>query len=835
MSMPDKPISTLRIRLALVCSLLLLAISALAQTSESTAEQLLLESTREQYRLDNESRQNEWEKVQNSWAQTLAEIEQFITNEPDHDEESIKYSMDRIDQLLEQAEASIKTSEDALSTNNLLLEGLGESPISASEPQSLTATRDQLKTIQAFYENQISKLNDLSQNAANLKLALSQVRRQEFAEIVTARIALPFLPSTITTALNTVSSRIAGFAISIHQWRNAHEGSAQLWSTRIIIIGSIVLAFFLGRFINRRYGRIPDIESPTHSRKLSAALAQGVATGLIPVTIIGVLYVFLNSVYSIESDRFNRTINILLAHLLALSITITLCIAILSPRFPQWRLTSLGERTSSRIGKGLIYLIIVVVLDSLVFRFLDIDLEYVTSFSVIESRTTSFFATVFTILKAGGLIFLSRPSVWIELDDAILDQEKSAMDKIWALVRASIIVLAVISIVLCLTGRVYLGGYIAFAILVTILLFGICFVIRQAAHESVGYVIRQKWFRRSFNLRIITLQKIMLWAKFIIDPLIFGAALFVILTFWGVPVERLLQLLQTAFNGFDIGNLRISLRGILLSIIVFIALMKLTRFIQAFTKQNIFPRSSQNLAEQHNTLTIINYLGVIIALTASVAALGIDFQTIAIILGALSVGIGFGLRNVVSNFVSGLLLLVEKPIKVGDWIQIGEHEGFVKDLKFRSTELETFQQASVIIPNADLISQPVVNMTFADNKGRIEIPVSVAYGTDPVFLHNLLVDLGNAHPDVLDDPSPMVMFMNFGESSLDFELRCFTSNVVFKTMIASELRFQIERTLEDNNIEIPFPQRVIHVSKSEPDQDSGEQHGNDSDSKSQTP
>ena len=798
-------------RLILACCLLGLSFLLAAQENPPTAEKLLLEATKEQYKLDNESREKQWLSVQNRWAQTLSDIEQFVNNDVNHNEQSIGDSLDGIDRLIEDAKTSIKNSTDALKTNKLLLEGLGNSPISGSEPESLTETRNQLKLIQSFYENQIKKLDELSTNAENLKLALSQLRRTELAEIIKARLALPFLPSTITTALKTATTRTAGFVISMREWRTKHSKSSQLWATRIVIVLSIALAYFLGKFINQRFGRNPDIESPTHSRKLSAAVAQGVATGLIPMTIIGVLFTFLNSVYAIDTENFNRFINTVLGHLLVLSIAITLCIAILSPRYPQWGLTSLSASSSSRIGKGLIFLILVVILDSLIFTFLNIEPDYVSSFSVNESRTTSFFGTIFNVLKAVGLIYLCRPSIWVDIDDKFTEKESNAVDTLWALIRGSVIVLSCISIIASFMGHVYLGGYITFGIFITMILFGICIVVRHAAHDSVSFIIKQKWLRKNFNLRIVTLQKIKFWAQFIIDPLIFGAALLIILPFWGVPVEKLLQWVRSAFDGFNIGELRISLKGILLCIIVFIALMRLTRFIQTFTKQNIFPKSSQNLAEQHNTLTIINYLGVIIALCASIAALGIDFQTIAIIMGALSVGIGFGLRNVVSNFVSGLLLLVEKPIKVGDWIQIGEHEGFVKDLKFRSTELETFQQASVIIPNADLISQPVINMTFADQKGRIEVPVSVAYNTDPVLLHNLLIDLAQAHPDVLNDPGPMVMFMNFGESALDFELRCFTSNVINKTLIASELRFQIERLLKDKEIEIPFPQRVVHM------------------------
>ena len=806
------------IRFSAFCFFYVFVSTLQAQAQTSSAQTLLLEATKEQYKLDNETREQNWDKVQQKWAQTLAEIEQFVNNDAGQNQEDIDYTVDAIDRLIEDAKFSIKEAKDSLSTNKLLLQGIGDAPAGSDEPANLTATRDQLRRIQIFYTNQIDKLEQLTSNAENLKIALSQLRRTEFAQIIKTKIALPFLPSTVTTAIKTVSSRFAGFVISSREWRKEHADSAQLWTTRISIILAILSAYFTGKFIKRKFGRNPDIEHPTHSRKLSAAIAESIATGIIPITVLTILYGLLNSVYSIDSDRFHSIINTIIGHLFFLSIAVTLCLAILSPRFPQWRLTTLNAKTSSKIGKGLIFLIIVSVTDSLIFSFLNIEPESVFSFTDAESRTTSFFSAIFHILQASTLFYLSRPSIWQNDDEFHSEHEQTALGTIWTITRFTIMIMAITSIVATVLGYSYLGGYLTFGIFITIVLFGLSFLIRKAARDLVGFIIKQKWLRKNFGLRIITLQKIKFWAEFIIDPIIFGTALLIIMPFWGVPVEKIFQGLRTAFDGFNIGELRISLKGILLCIIVFIVLMRLTRFIQKFTKQNIFPKSSQSLAQQHNTLTIINYLGVIIALGASIAALGIDFQTIALIMGALSVGIGFGLRNVVSNFVSGLLLLFEKPIKVGDWIQIGEHEGFVKDLKFRSTELETFQQASVIIPNADLISQPVINRTFADQKGRIEIPVSVAYKSDPVVVHNLLIDLARAHPDTLDEPPAQVMFMNFGESSLDFELRCFTNDVISKVVIASELRFQIERALREKGIEIPFPQRVVHMNnKLEPD------------------
>ena len=164
-----------------------------------------------------------------------------------------------------------------------------------------------------------------------------------------------------------------------------------------------------------------------------------------------------------------------------------------------------------------------------------------------------------------------------------------------------------------------------------------------------------------------------------------------------------------------------------------------------------------------------------------------------------------------NNFISGLILLVERPIKVGDWVRVGSDEGIVKRIQFRATELETWQRASVIIPNAEIISTSVTNLTHRDRYGRVEIGVGVAYGSDVEKVREILLDIAEKNGRVSNDPAPTVVFRDFGASSLDFELRCFTSDVMRRLGVASDLRFEIESRLREEGIEIPFPQRVVHL------------------------
>ena len=218
-------------------------------------------------------------------------------------------------------------------------------------------------------------------------------------------------------------------------------------------------------------------------------------------------------------------------------------------------------------------------------------------------------------------------------------------------------------------------------------------------------------------------------------------------------------------------------------------------------------------------VTITGYIMFLLALLAGMSAAGFDFGNIAIIAGALSVGIGFGLQNIVNNFVSGLILLFERPVRKGDWIVVNGTEGVVKDIQIRSTRIETFDRADVIVPNSELISNQVTNWVLSSSSGRAIVPVGVAYGTDTEKVRDVLLKVAEENDDVAKTnylPEPRVLFREFGDSSLNFELRVFLLNVDSRLSVISDLNFAIDKAFREAGIEIPFPQRDLHV-KSLPD------------------
>ena len=215
-------------------------------------------------------------------------------------------------------------------------------------------------------------------------------------------------------------------------------------------------------------------------------------------------------------------------------------------------------------------------------------------------------------------------------------------------------------------------------------------------------------------------------------------------------------------------------------------------------------------------VTVTGYSGVLVGILVALGVAGIEFTNIAIIAGALSVGIGFGLQNIVNNFVSGLILLIERPVKTGDWIVVGGTEGYVKRIRIRSTQIQTFDRADVIVPNSELISSQVTNWMLRDTTGRARIPVGAAYGSDTQKVKQVLIKVANEHPEVMTyDPAlkPFVLFLGFGESSLDFELRIYIRNIDRRLRVISDINFAIDDAFREAGIEIPFPQRDLHIKR----------------------
>lgn len=293
---------------------------------------------------------------------------------------------------------------------------------------------------------------------------------------------------------------------------------------------------------------------------------------------------------------------------------------------------------------------------------------------------------------------------------------------------------------------------------------------------------------------------------------------------WAAGTLDAFELLRPAYGALvsalttpaKVGSLSISLGNVAAFFIAIWLATLASRFTRFILEEDVLPRLTLPRGVPGAITKMAGYLIIGLGLTIAVGAAGIDLSNLALMAGALGVGIGFGLQTIVSNFVSGLILIFERPVQVGDTIQMDALMGTVKDIGIRASTVRTFDGAEVLVPNADLIAGRVVNWTLSDRLRRVEISVGVAYGSNPRQVRQILLDVVKAIPDSLAAPEPVVLFSGFGESSLNFDLRFWTANFDRWVVTKSDATYAIHDAFKEAGITIPFPQRDVHVRSLDP-------------------
>ncbi len=393
-----------------------------------------------------------------------------------------------------------------------------------------------------------------------------------------------------------------------------------------------------------------------------------------------------------------------------------------------------------------------------------------------------------------------------------IDRLDSTVPERWRRAIVFFTRIAFLSFVIGVVANVF--GSVGFATLITLGVLGsvfmaVLFWVAAVLLRAVVRVVLLTGTARKFGVvrlhsdtvrrvlfRVITAAAVVVWVVFSLRD-------------FGIFDATIAQISKVFEAEISVGDFSIVVGDILIFFFVIWLSFKISQLLRFVLDTDVLPRMDLPRGVPGAITRLTHYVIIVVGAVVAATAAGLDFSKLTLIVGALGVGIGFGLQNVVNNFVSGLILLFERPIRVGDKVQVSQLSGTVKNIGMRASIVATWEGAEVIVPNANFISSEVINWTLSDDRRRMEIPAGVAYGTDPTQVIELFVGLARDHPDVLDDPEPKAIFTAFGASSLDFELRAWTRGDF--VAVASDLRVGINRALAEAGIEIPFPQQDLHL------------------------
>ena len=379
---------------------------------------------------------------------------------------------------------------------------------------------------------------------------------------------------------------------------------------------------------------------------------------------------------------------------------------------------------------------------------------------------------------------------------------------IW-IFRIGCLYLAVV-LALEIFGASNLSEFLLMSVIRTVFALFVAWLLIYLTHGAIEWAIRSKashiFARLQYNTDKIV-QRLDLGVVVFIGVI----ALASILVIWRI-FENPKEALQSVFAfGFTLGTQRISVGLILAAIGILYGAFFISWALQKLLTEQVLARRQADPGVRFSIARLVHYVVIFIGFLFALAALGLELTKITIIFGALGVGIGFGLQTIVNNFASGIIMLFERPVKVGDYIELNGQWAEVKKIGLRATVVQTFERSDIVVPNSNLISNQVINWTLSSRIVRLIIPVGVAYGSDIPLVLETLKACATSNPKLMKDPEPQVLFKSFGASSLDFELRIWIWNVDDRQVMNSELHQEIDRRFREANIEIAFPQSDLHL------------------------
>ncbi len=688
---------------------------------------------------------------------------------------------------------------------------LGPAPAEGqSESAEIAAQRKLLGDVFSRLQGAKTQLELVAVEAEQQSGRASSVQRGQFFQKIfesSRSILNPYLWADAGSGLMLFLQRITGLISNwwteIHGTTNSASASGLIFLPLII---TVILGFWwlIDHALHVHYRALSiDSDFPDNTYRLWRIVRATVGTLIFTTVIVAVIYGYLGNA-GFLTPRFNLILDGLSSIAMGTLVNGVLAFRLSSPKQRNWRIINIDDASASRFA---ILATICAALSAAsdAFGKLADGIYLPVAYSIGQSAlATSAMLLLLTLIL---LNFRNQRGLSQKMPNQVsyFDWAETLQFPAWVL-----IVLATIAL---LFGYIALANFIVFKMFDTALVLIFLFLI----HHMTDAAVRTGYDPNSAIGKLV--RKTTGWGERAIESagLILRTVVDVILAFVGLPLLFLLwtvtwidfrAMTNKAFFGFDVGSVTISPQSILLVALVLFGGVALTKLFVSWLNKRVLLQTRIDKGVQDSVRKGTAYAGYIFAAGFALSAAGIDFSNFAIIAGALGVGIGFGLQSIVNNFVSGLILLAERPVRVGDWVAVAAGEGLVKKINVRATEIETFDGCSIIVPNSNLITEVVRNWTHSDTMGRFTVNVSVAYDSDVELVKALLFQITKAHPNVLTYPEPVVTLQKLGTYSIDFEIKGTVGDIFYGVFVASDIRISILKEFKERNIVIPIPAAV---------------------------
>jgi potassium efflux system protein len=733
------------------------------------------------------------EKSITSWQQELSRLDSDLLK-PRLSYSELKDLRDKLQRVRGEIGSFGKHLEPALAAAKDQLNLLGPAPAAGQPPEPDEVARG--RADRTYYLGVLTG-GQKEIDSANLRIdklidTIQDIRRKNFA----TRLLQPLpgiyssetwssVPDYVPWATYRVRDIMADWWGSL---RDQDDVKLLVFEAGLLVLG-LAVAASLGTWRLRRR-RSEDVDQPFWRR---AAVAGAIALlWLLPVLPIAFLYGLVA-----DTHQLPKPVDWLL-YSTAQSIITVLAVSVLvisafAPRMPHWRLISVSDRTARRICGLLLALAVVYGVTTLLYT--------VTRVVQAPFAVTIAVALPSSLLVAGIIVAILLTPLEGQ------HQDQSLSPRLIAVLRFPVWIAVVAIIISALAGYLALARFLAQQLVVTgsimafayLLLLWVDGLVQGLSDDRTA---TGRWLKESFG-KHQRHEQLALPISLLLKAIVIILSVPLILLQWGYSWPEVYDWYTQLFFGFRVGNTQVSIAVLLASVMVFGLAYGATRLFQGWLDERVLKAAGISGGIRDSIRVGMGYGGVVLATLVAFSYAGFDLSNLAILAGAFSVGIGFGLQSIVNNFVSGLILLAERPIKIGDLVVVGGEEGYVRKISVRSTEVETFERASVLVPNSYFITEKVKNWTLRDNRRRIAIPVKVAIGSDPREVKSILLKVAQDHPSVLTLPAPSFDFEDFGVDGLTFKLYAFV-DLRAGGNVAADLRIAILEAFQEAGILIPY-------------------------------